>query len=174
MIPKVSTAPCIFRRAAPDDLPIVRALACAIWPVCYGPILPPRQIPYMLDRMYSLEQLRDDLAAGITYTFLIENDLPIAFGAHGPDPGHPHMARLHKLYLLPSRQHRGLGSLLLQHILHLAAGERFTALTLRVNKHNVPAIAAYRRNGFSITGGLVTDIGEGFVMDDYVMTRPLP
>ena len=44
---------------------------------------------------------------------------------------------------------------------------------LSVNKHNTRAIAAYRRNGFVIAESVVTDIGGGFVMDDYVMAKNL-
>jgi len=42
-----------------------------------------------------------------------------------------------------------------------------------VNKRNVRAIKAYQRNGFEIADSVVTDIGGGFVMDDYVMAKDL-
>ncbi len=44
-------------------------------------------------------------------------------------------------------------------------------LILSVNKRNAQAIAAYKRNGFVIAESVVTDIGGGFVMDDYVMAK---
>jgi RimJ/RimL family protein N-acetyltransferase len=46
-------------------------------------------------------------------------------------------------------------------------------LILSVNKRNTKAITAYKRNGFVIVESVVTDIGGGFVMDDYVMARDL-
>jgi tRNA C32,U32 (ribose-2'-O)-methylase TrmJ len=46
-------------------------------------------------------------------------------------------------------------------------------LVLRVNRHNPTAIAAYRKYGFVIARELQEDIGGGFVMDDYVMIKPL-
>jgi RimJ/RimL family protein N-acetyltransferase len=46
-------------------------------------------------------------------------------------------------------------------------------LILYVNKRNAKAIAAYQRNGFVIAESVVTDIGGGFVMDDYVMAKNL-
>jgi ribosomal protein S18 acetylase RimI-like enzyme len=46
-------------------------------------------------------------------------------------------------------------------------------LILSVNKRNARAIAAYQRNGFVIAESVVTDIGGGFVMDDYVMAKKL-
>ena len=44
-------------------------------------------------------------------------------------------------------------------------------LTLAVNKRNGHAIAAYKKHGFKIVESALKDIGGGFVMDDYVMTR---
>jgi hypothetical protein len=35
------------------------------------------------------------------------------------------------------------------------------------------AVEAYKRMGFAIEKEVVADIGGGFVMDDYLMTRPV-
>lgn len=35
------------------------------------------------------------------------------------------------------------------------------------------AIAAYRKYGFTVREEVVQDIGGGFVMDDYIMEKPL-
>ena len=42
-----------------------------------------------------------------------------------------------------------------------------------MNKHNAGAIAAYRRLGFAMREEVVVDIGNGYVMDDYVMAKAL-
>ena len=47
-----------------------------------------------------------------------------------------------------------------------------SALELNVNKNN-PAIHFYKKLDFVISRQEVIDIGNGFVMDDYVMTRIL-
>ena len=52
---------------------------------------------------------------------------------------------------------------------HLGANR----LVLNVNKRNEKAIRAYRRNGFTIVESEKIDIGNGFVMDDYVMAKEL-
>ncbi|MEO8488040.1 MAG: hypothetical protein ABI585_17060, partial [Betaproteobacteria bacterium] len=46
-------------------------------------------------------------------------------------------------------------------------------LVLNVNKRNAKAIAAYRACGLATREDVVVDIGGGFVMDDYVMAKPL-
>jgi ribosomal protein S18 acetylase RimI-like enzyme len=48
---------------------------------------------------------------------------------------------------------------------------RCKAVRLRVNKRNAPAIRSYLRAGFRFTEDIVSDIGSGFVMDDYVMEK---
>lgn len=46
-------------------------------------------------------------------------------------------------------------------------------ITLTVNKNNLNSISIYKRMGFEIEGELITDIGGGFVMDDYLMVMRL-
>ena len=43
---------------------------------------------------------------------------------------------------------------------------------LRVNKEN-PTVRIYKRAGFIIKESVVKDIGNGFVMDDYIMEKTL-
>ena len=45
---------------------------------------------------------------------------------------------------------------------------------LTVNKYNTGSIEVYRHLGFEIADSAVTDIGNGYVMDDYIMQRELP
>ena len=42
-----------------------------------------------------------------------------------------------------------------------------------VNKANAASIAVYRKRGFSVRSELRLEIGAGFVMDDYVMSKRL-
>jgi hypothetical protein len=42
-----------------------------------------------------------------------------------------------------------------------------------VNRNNSSAADAYRRSGFTVSEAARFDIGNGFVMDDYVMSKPL-
>jgi ribosomal protein S18 acetylase RimI-like enzyme len=42
-----------------------------------------------------------------------------------------------------------------------------------VNKQNAQAIAAYRKNGFEVREAVRVEIGNGFVMDDFIMAKSL-
>ena len=48
-----------------------------------------------------------------------------------------------------------------------------STMWLRVNKHNLRAQKAYKAAGFANVRSVCTDIGGGFVMDDFVFARRL-
>jgi GNAT superfamily N-acetyltransferase len=161
-------------RATEADLPAISKLAGVIWRAYYPGIITLEQIDYMLARMYAFEVLRDEISSqGIRYDQLLVAGKPAGFAAYGP-AAEPGVMKLHKLYLLPEMQGRGLGSFLLQQVGREARAAGARRLILGVNKRNARAIAAYQRNGFRVVESVVTDIGGGFVMDDYVMARDLP
>lgn len=53
------------------------------------------------------------------------------------------------------------------------AKRRIETPVLNVNKRNEASIAFYRHCGFAVREEVVIDIGNGFVMDDYVMAKPI-
>jgi len=159
-------------RATLNDLPSISELAGVIWRACYPEIITAAQIEYMLAKMYSLEALQLDLRQGVRYGRLLAGEQFVGFAAHGPTD-HAHVFKLHKLYLHPDWHGRGCGSLLLQHCQTDALTLGARRLILTVNKRNQKAIATYERNGFATVESIITDIGDGFVMDDYVMAKDL-
>ena len=160
-------------RAAETDLPAIASLAGIIWRACYPGIITRAQIDYMLARMYAVETMREEMQSqGVRYDRLLVGDEFVGFASYGPME-QAAIYKLHKLYLLPEMQGCGLGSLLLQHCEQEVRGLGASRLILSVNKRNAKAIAAYRRNGFVVAESVVTDIGHGFVMDDFIMAKEL-
>ena len=169
----METKPLQILPATAAHLPGIAALADVIWRAHYPGIISTAQIDYMLARMYALETLRAEIQTqGICYDRLLRGNTLIGFAAYGPTD-QPIIWKLHKLYLLPDQHGRGLGSRLLQHCESAVRSRGATRLLLNVNKRNARAIAAYRRNGYSIQGSVTLDIGGGFVMDDFVMAKAL-
>jgi ribosomal protein S18 acetylase RimI-like enzyme len=159
--------------ASETDLPAIASLAGVIWHAHYPGIISTEQIDYMLADMYSLETLREEIRLrAIRYERLLVGEEFAGFASHGPTE-QPKLFKLHKIYLHPAWHGRGLGSLLLRHCEREACKLGADRLVLTVNKRNSKAIAAYQRNGFSITDSVVVNIGGGFVMDDYVMAKGL-
>lgn len=159
--------------AQEEHLPALAELARVIWRACYPSIISQAQIEYMLDQMYSLDILRDEIhSRGIHFYRLLVDERFVGFASIGPTNA-PGVLKLHKLYLLPELHGRGLGSLLLKHCEAEARRLGARRLILAVNKCNSRAIAAYQHNGFKVTESVVTDIGSGFVMDDFIMAKAL-
>ena len=162
----------IVRPATQADIPVVRSIAERTWPVCYGPILPEGQVPYMLERMYSGHALSHQFQAGHRFLLVEEEGRGTGFASHAPVTGEPGVEKLHKLYVLPDDQGRGRGRALVLAVIAAAKARGAQVLRLYVNRNN-PAIGFYRRLGFAPVREQVTDIGGGFLMDDLVLELPL-
>lgn len=157
--------------AAEEHLPALAELAGVIWRQHYPGIISPAQIDYMLARMYSLDTLVEDFRSrSIRFERLLVQGRFVGFAAYGPT-AEPGVMKLHKCYLLPELHGRGYGSFLLQHCERAARQLGARRLILAVNKNNTKAVAAYRRNGFTVAESVITDFGAGFVMDDYIMAK---
>jgi RimJ/RimL family protein N-acetyltransferase len=80
---------------------------------------------------------------------------------------------LSKFYVRQSARGCGVGRAMLNRILAFARAHDAGRIWLSCNKHNAISLAAYEKLGFNITGDVVTDIGGGFVMDDFVLEMKL-
>lgn len=158
------------RYARREDLPALADLARKIWWAVYPEIISHGQIEYMLDRGYDLAVLEAELDSGIRFPLLWRGEKLIGLASYGP-VGDGKEAKLHKIYLDPSWHGQGLGRQLLTWIEDEAASRHFSAVILQVNKRNARAIAAYRRNGYRVRDEIVVDIGNGYVMDDFLMEK---
>ena len=157
-----------------DEVDIIQKLAKEIWPVSYGQLLSPGQIKYMLKKMYSAEELSHQINNS-KYCFLLleDNNAPVGFAVASPkNEKNLETWHLHKLYVLPTAHGSGFGKALLNKVSELARQDGAHTLELNVNKQN-PAINFYKAQGFSIAEALVNDIGNGYVMDDYIMSKSL-
>ena len=147
-------------------------LASVIWHAYYPGIISTEQIDYMLERGYNMETLLRELEKGIHWDQLVVDDTLVGFASYGPARKSGEM-KIHKLYLHPDWQRKGLGSLFLNHMSITSRHQCYQTLILNVNKHNTAAINAYKKNGFHIRESIEVDIGHGYIMDDYVMEKSI-
>ena len=162
-----------LRQATLEDVPRIRSLAETIWRDVYLELIGPEQIEYMLGWMYSAEKLQGEIGSGEVKFWMIQFDaVVIGFASMGKESGESEW-HLHKFYMSASRHGRGLGSQALQLLIQEAAAIGARVLSLRVNRGNERAIRCYERNGFVREREVCDDIGGGFVMDDYWMSRKI-
>lgn len=162
-----------IRPVRPDEYARVAALARLIWYATYPGIVSTAQLEYMLAGRYSVEAMTRSVTAGeLTYDWLLVDGEPQAFTAYGPS-GTAGELKLQQLYVHPAWQRRGLGGRLLQHVEAHARRTGHATVMLTVNKQNARAIAAYQKAGFRVREAATFDIGEGYVMDDFVMVKDL-
>ena len=162
-----------IRRAATDDARIIRTLAEAVWWPTYTPILKKEQIEYMLESMYDVDLIKQQIVTSEqTYLMLLLDDVPTGFAGFAPRKENPAVYKLHKLYCLPAKHRKGLGKLLLQEVEDMILDEGKTILELNVNRHN-PAKGFYEKMGFVIAYEEDIDLGSGYFMNDYVMRKAL-
>lgn len=162
-----------LRPARRDELPTVQRLAHAIWHAHYPGIITTGQIDYMLARGYAPEalgSLLDRPDRGLELALVAGEPAGFAAWYVTDDPAE---AKLDKLYVLQSQQRKGVGGRLIARVVELARIAGATALILNVNKGNAKAIRAYEKHGFAVREAVVNDIGNGYVMDDYVMARAI-
>jgi ribosomal protein S18 acetylase RimI-like enzyme len=161
-----------FPRVRLDELEAVQSLATQIWRVAYANLLSAAQIDYMLPRMYAPDVIRAELVRGIVWEWIEWEAAHVGYLAweHQPSARRVH---LHKLYLVPRLHGRGLGQAALQRVISHARSLGADGVTLHVNRHNETALKAYSRAGFRVFGEICTDIGSGFVMDDFQLQREL-
>jgi GNAT superfamily N-acetyltransferase len=161
--------------ATEHDLPIIRDIAYQTWPTTFGEILSPAQISYMLDMMYSLDALNAQIKDK-NHVFLLaqesHNQEYFGFISYEFDYKRQPKTKIHKIYLLPASQGKGVGKLLINKVAELAIAQANVSLALNVNRYN-KAIQFYERMGFTIVGNETIDIGDGFLMEDFVMEKPL-
>ncbi len=160
-----------IRKASKEELPVIRQLALDIWPATYSSILSQDQLAYMLDLFYSDPALEKDFDKPGYSFFLLELDGKNA-GYAGLELKEDQTAHLHKIYLSPNYQGKGLGKKLMQFIIDFAKKTGAHSLTLHVNRHN-KALQFYQAVGFEIIKELDTAIGNGYFMNDYVMKQVL-
>ena len=155
------------------DLLAIHNLAPELWQYAYENILSAAQIDYMLEWMYSIKKLNENIENGTNF-FLIEiNGNNYGFIALTPDKENCSTVILDKLYLHKNFHGMGIGQQALNFVCTWAKEKNFTQIELHVNKQNLRGRKAYIRNGFTILRSEVNNIGNNFVMDDFIMGKKL-
>ena len=161
--------------ATEAQFPIIQTIAHQTWPTTFAAILSPTQIDYMLEMMYSTDSLNTQVNDK-NHIFLLAQESEtgnyLGFLSYELNYKGALKTKIHKIYLLPASQGKGVGKQFMDAVAERAKAGQDNTLSLNVNRHN-KAIQFYERMGFKHVANETIDIGNGFIMDDYVMEKPV-
>ena len=159
--------------ATEADFPVIQDLAHQTWPDTFAAILSPTQIEYMLNMMYSQEALKAQITQR-NHVFLLakEGGNYLGYVSYELNYQNKPLTKIHKLYVSPTSQGKGIGQQLIDAVADVAKHHANDQLGLNVNRYN-KAVQFYERMGFSMVGQETIDIGNGFLMEDFIMEKPM-
>lgn len=157
-------------KATEENVTLIQDLARRSWKNAYAEILSEEQMEYMLSEMYSKTELESQLQNPNYHYYLIVDEDNDSYGGF---IGYEHnyedkTTKLHRIYLIPESKGKGLGKLALQFLNEKVSENGNKRIILNVNKHNA-ARNFYESQGYRVYDEGVFDIGNGFVMDDFLM-----
>jgi GNAT superfamily N-acetyltransferase len=157
----------VLRLLEREELNVVKALAYDIWPRVYDYMISQEQISYMLSSMYDLNHLRQQWLEGVKFVVLEVDGFPQGFVAFEENE---ECIFLQKLYLRPEMQGKGFGKKMLQVAIDFATDCKKPNVELTVNRNN-KFLDFYLSQGFEIKEEKDFDIGGGYFMNDYILSR---
>lgn len=147
---------------------VIEKLAKTIWREHYGSLLSKKQIDYMLYKFQSFDAVLDAISHhGYEYYIMYEGDTPAGYIGIRTEEDRLFLS---KLYLLKEYRGKGICNRAFDFMDGYCMAKGLNSIYLTCNKHN-PTLQIYAKLGFEKIEDRVTDIGQGYVMDDYVLER---
>lgn len=156
-----------------ENFKSIRTIAEIVWPVTYEAILSKEQLDYMFEMMYSIKSLQEQSSVK-NHQFIIayENETPLGFASFEFNCDESNKTKVHKIYILPNLQGKGIGRKIIDFISNEALKQNNEAVYLNVNRYN-NARFFYEKIGFKIVDEVDIEIGNGYLMEDYVMEKEI-
>jgi diamine N-acetyltransferase len=158
-----------IQQATTENIDLIREIAEKTWFVTYREILSREQLDYMFDMMYSAESIKQQMTI-LNHTFFIAWLQNKPLGYVSVEKQQENLFHLHKLYVLPESQGKGVGEILIKKAFAFAkdhSKSKECALELNMNRNN-KALDFYKRMGMHICDEGDFDIGNGYFMNDYI------
>ncbi len=146
-------------------------IADTVWHEWFQTILSLEQIDYMVQKFQSFKAMKEQITKeGYEYYFLNVNGTNVGYiGIHVEQ--NTGKLFLSKIYILKSFRGHHYASEAFEFLEGMCQGLNLNSIYLTVNKYNENSINVYTKRGFQNIKSQVTDIGNGYVMDDYVMEK---
>ena len=132
----------------------------------YTDLIGLKQTNYMADLFLSCQAIEKLINDGAIFKLVLDNNEILGFCEYIKEKDRVFLS---KLYVRKDSRHKGIGKLMFDDCIKYAKDNNIKAIYLTVNKGNKPSIDIYNHLGFKCIDAVVNDIGNGYVMDDYIM-----
>ena len=160
-----------IRKVGLSDLFVIEELAKIIWREHYMPIIGANQVEYMLANFQSVAVMQEQIDKGYNYFLMIYHQETVGYLSIRQEAD---AVFLSKIYLLKAHRGKGIARTAMDFVVSETKKAGLGLIRLTVNKNNTGSILAYEKMGFQNRGSVVTEIGAGYVMDDFVMEKEIP
>lgn len=161
--------------ASTNDIAQIRQIAIKSWEITYSDILSQEQFEYMVEMMYSDNALTKQMTEQNHHFLLIRDSLSSNYNGFVSYEfnykGQP-QTKIHKLYLLPECKGKGMGRILIDKVASLAQKANNHSLSLNMNRDN-KSLGFYKQMGFEIVGEEDINIGNGYLMEDFIFEKQI-
>lgn len=156
-----------------EEIAEVARLAAEIWREYYVSIITLEQIDYMIGKYQAVPAITDQIChQGYEY-YLIYHDGSSTIGYMSVRQEEEKLF-LSKFYIGKEHRGRGYASQAMAFLEQLCKDRNLSHIWLTVNRHNESSIAVYEKKGYRTVREQIADIGNGFVMDDFIMEKEIP
>ena len=158
-----------IRKATVSDCNLINKMAQNVFPATYKEILSSEQLNYMMDWMYSPENIRKQIEEeGHVYFIAYEGCEPCGYVSVQPQENN--VFHLQKIYVLPNFKNAHCGSFLFREAIKYIKKVHPSPclMELNVNRNN-KALKFYEHMGMKKLREGDFPIGNGYYMNDYIM-----
>lgn len=156
-------------QATTNEIPLIHEMGSIVFPHTYKNILSKDQLDFMLEWMYSHDNLKKQmLEENHTYYIAYVDNVPAGYVSIRPES--ESVFHLEKIYVLPLFQKNSVGKLLFQYAIKVIKEihPEKCEMHLNVNREN-EAVNFYKHMGMQIIHQEDFPIGNGFYKTDYIM-----
>jgi ribosomal protein S18 acetylase RimI-like enzyme len=156
-------------KANQSDINRIADLAKLIWNQHYISIIGQDQVNYMLEKIYNYKSLLNQLNE-LNHLFFLITQSGKEIGFVSINSSNEEDFFIHKFYVDQDCANTGIGTQILSQLESIFLPK---TISLTVNRKNFKSINFYFKNNFKIKSVEDFDIGNGYVMNDFVMYKTL-
>lgn len=154
-----------------EQIEEVAELATEIWHEHFASILSLEQIDYMVEKFQSVSAMTQQMNNQGYQYFKLDLDGNLIGYCGLKEEEQENSLFLSKLYIKSEYRGHGYASRAFEFMVDLCSQKGYHKIWLTVNRYNDNTIRVYEKKGFTTVRTQVADIGNGFVMDDYIMEK---